>query len=1277
MWPWSITRFETMQAGTAAVSSAGPPPFDANAATLPFQQPSQRQHHHQHRRQSHSSASLSSGSAVTIGRPTSHHSRVRSHSPGDDATLIPLRLARDSMSQEHRRRKSVAIDPTEHRAGNNDYTVNRWSHSTTSSIASNTRRNRSSSGAVLSSLAGQSFSPRRQKPLTALDDSPRASPQKRHVSSQSQSYNGSPTRQSRRSSRADNLAPSLTALPPLHTTPALTDPNDTESPSTTQTIPTPSTHPSHVTQEYFQGDDVYNPYGMAKTQRITVVRNQSAPVTVTTANPRAIGSETQDTMKGFHTSASRGDHERKPPKTAGESSRKPRARERTEKDKKTMLSKALQKANTAVLLDNAQNYEGALEAYNDACDLLTQVMERTSGEEDKHKLDAIRVTYSNRMEELRQLVQERPSTAEEKNLPARPMSADSISLKSPRAAPLSPIAGAVDAPSRPVTHFVRSSDNIPRLSYTRNDRDSFFERTMRAVETSFQSDAPTDVTDATETETEDEGSTAAGAPDDRSETQHTRRTSVHLPPPDHAQYMPRPLSPRRPSSPTKAPSQAEASSQAEDAWQSEPEIVQDHDSDPARFRADSKDSTSWLDTIDESGSSCSDSVHSLDDGEMRRKHIRGTSGGTDPDFDAAFDAAVEAAYDEGFEPDLEARRKRLTALRRAQNDSVQVPASEINEIVPGTFKAAHALNLDPEDEEEERILDELTNDYGTGFNFELQSKSALPRQSDSSGYSRSTWQSSQLSDRATAATSLSTVAEDVHGDRLSKSAGNLSTRTRGESAALPPPSAPPTGALPQLPGAGISRLSGVRSRRLSGMNQKQLKIETSPQPPQARKRASTFHHSASPFAEDDEEMQLPDKEKYGERLEATPSDTQHDNILKSPPSLEFRSALDAMGKPSEDNTMEYRPSYEEVPSDLSAPRPTLFRKNKSSVSLRDHAEHTLLLASPDLEPPMATPMSSTFMNFAAAKRNQNPLTSQRANFPGFGAAAGDSHQLGGGIHLFDTSLSATQAPVSPRSPSASPMPTGLEPCPEPVLLRPFWLMRGLAQTLTHPRGGFLTTKVFIPREVWQTRGVKLKLIEDKIANCDLLTAALGRLAGVDTYDADAVMDELQSFEEVMERVQAVLQKKLGSDVGVQGISGMFRDATTSSASGATGSGAENAPADKASKSNSGKSYLSSWRKLRNKSSGAPLSGNSQPASAKPAVEKEQHTMPSVPMTSYVPVERRGNKREARNMAFEGPYQEYMGSLARLFDGVQILGKSLLSHPHFFPLSVCGSRISFA
>lgn len=54
-----------------------------------------------------------------------------------------------------------------------------------------------------------------------------------------------------------------------------------------------------------------------------------------------------------------------------------------------MLSSALQKANTAVLLDNAGNIEGAMEAYRDACTLLQQAISRAELEGDRAQLQSI------------------------------------------------------------------------------------------------------------------------------------------------------------------------------------------------------------------------------------------------------------------------------------------------------------------------------------------------------------------------------------------------------------------------------------------------------------------------------------------------------------------------------------------------------------------------------------------------------------------------------------------------------------------------------------------------------------------------------------------------------------------------------------------------------------------------------------------------------------------------------------------------------------------------
>lgn len=68
---------------------------------------------------------------------------------------------------------------------------------------------------------------------------------------------------------------------------------------------------------------------------------------------------------------------------------KARTREHRSYSQKAMLSSALEKANTAVQLDNAENYEGAMEAYGDACVLLGQVMMRAGGDEDRRKLQRI------------------------------------------------------------------------------------------------------------------------------------------------------------------------------------------------------------------------------------------------------------------------------------------------------------------------------------------------------------------------------------------------------------------------------------------------------------------------------------------------------------------------------------------------------------------------------------------------------------------------------------------------------------------------------------------------------------------------------------------------------------------------------------------------------------------------------------------------------------------------------------------------------------------------
>lgn len=911
-----------------------------------------------------------------------------------------------------------------------------------------------------------------------------------------------------------------------------------------------------------------------------------------------------------------------------------------------MLSKALQKANTAVLLDNAQNFEAALEAYSDACRLLQQVMDRSSGTEDKRKLDAIKITYTTRIEELQELEEARPPTRVEKGLPTRPMSDDG-SLRSPRISTSSPVEESselVEEPTVIETARMTRIVDVPQLSYSASNRDSFFARTLADVERAGQSSD-----DLTRTAFKASNQQDAILEDERETVEPA--TGAQLASQDNSRemYMPAPLLPRKQSSPT-----LESAKDPDwDLLEQEPVSQADETS---RDRTESNASVSWLDTIDESGSSDTSSVHSISSNNgLHRKHIRNTSGETDPDFDAAFDAAVEAAYNEGLEPDLDGRSRRETIQARPRPDPVFD-----EDVSPMDVRT---VENELEDEEEERILNEFTQDYGHGFRFDLDSKSALPRQSDSSGYSRSTWQSSQVSDRNTAGSSLSTVPEDLLNAGFSGKHASIVSSVNTVRADAAPPGPPPTGALPRPPSPSDKRMSAtVRARRLSGQNAKQLRIETSTMRPVSRKRASTFHHSPGVSMTEEEQRNriFGSDVLIGAPLEPSTSDPEHEQVLRSPPSIDLALHLPNDSDISRQSSVRME-NAEDQPSELRPMKPNLFRRNKSSISLRDYPGSLPLRD--DSDHTVGTPMSATFAALRP-KRSLEPLTSQRTNFPSMGGQPVD-----GGAYLFDTALSVTHAPASPRSQTDTSQPAGLESCPESSLLRPFWLMRAIGSSITHPRGGFVTSRLFVPRDVWQTRGVKLKSLEEKVANCDLLTAALGRIAGVDTYDADAVMEELQGFEEVMERVQVTLSKKLGSDVGVHGAMSMFRDATTPNGNTNAPSSDAASVTEKAAKSNSGKSYLSSWRKLRSKSSGTPLSSTNHSAKttigATATGEKgEPYTMASVPMTNFIPVERRGQKAapNLKAMNFEGPQKEYMGSLARLVQGMGILGKSILLIP---------------
>ncbi|KAF2000548.1 hypothetical protein P154DRAFT_434807 [Amniculicola lignicola CBS 123094] len=962
----------------------------------------------------------------------------------------------------------------------------------------------------------------------------------------------------------------------------------------------------------------------------------------------------------------------------------PRTRERREKDKKTMLSRALQKANTAVLLDNAQNFEGAIEAYTDACKLLQQVMIRSSGEDDKRKLDSIRVTYTNRIEDLRRLDPGYPPSSE-RPLPARPMSNESVDearsmlldvdddeMAVIQTATMTRIVNDRPVDDRPTTAGANppSSQALPlRMTDSTGTRESVISTAIRDVQrgmpksTNFLLQPPP-------------GKLANAAP--------SLETSGLESPMDRI-YMPPPLSPRRLEPPT----------------QQDPEPImltnshlQPEQTRSSHQRGNSSESISWLDTIDESGGSSCSSVHSLSPRGVRRKHLRNASGATEAEFDAALDAAIEAAYDEGFEPfddddddnSPDSAEIIATKLRNVEIAKERVREAEReeaiaaakyhyketqlrNESLPHVRESAE-FNFQDDAEEEERLLDEITKEYMLdGFDFDLQAKSSLPRQSDSSGFSGTTYSSSVASHRTTGGTSLSTVAELIHQKAPSHS---------------PPPVPAPTRSLPSVAESQTSQSTEtsqttprpsevsqdqatVRNRRLSGANAKILKIETSlpsvPAGPQTEKPQGSI--------EKDARLDIPPLPKSAGATTFSVTQPATDPTFKIP-ALPSLSQLTNLRAPSPqppipspaDTTFTVSPATPAIshashalsndttlapgsPKDGKGPAAGI-RKNKSSLSLK---QRTLSISSPDgSDASIGTPLSTTF-SFTARNKPSPAVPMPTPSVPTFNVDGLPS----GGMHLFESDI---HSPYSPGSPSAAVAnaPIPLEPCPDSYLLRPFWLMRCFYQTIAHPRGGYLSTKLFVPRDVWRVKGVKLKNLDDKIANCDLLTAALQRLSSVDTLDADAVLEEMQALEVVLDQVQTILTKKLGNEVGVHGVSALFKDATTVGNGSTLGDGSEKGShgsqdhAPPKSAVSQSKSYLTSWRKLRSKNSAVGLSAMVTKATAE--VPKDSLTMATLPMTSLPNI--RFAKRDISGVIFEGPNSQYMGSLARLFDSAQIL-----------------------
>lgn len=677
---------------------------------------------------------------------------------------------------------------------------------------------------------------------------------------------------------------------------------------------------------------------------------------------------------------------------------------------------------------------------------------------------------------------------------------------------------------------------------------------------------------------------------------------------------------------------------------------------PDHHRDDSQNS--WLDPIDESGGSTESSVHSRTSSfGYRRRHIRAGSGNTENEFDNALDAAIEAAYDDGYEPmephdyirrdsddvavadvlrrvelarervrqtereaydvanELERQRLQLQRYQQQEEKQQPPPPQEAQE-APLPNPPVEDLDNHFSDDDVEQMLEEMrvytTQDYsqyGQGSAQKRQPQPSVPRESDSSGFTTSTWTSSAPSNTLTNGTALSTVTESA----------SQPSMTQG-----PAPAPPPTGALPDLPSARPSsaQSKSVLNRRLSSQNHKQLKIETTKIAPAVSRidEDSTIPKSTASVRGPQSSIEPPKSSVSTFRRPA------------SPPPEASPTDPRPLGSPFGQRST---PDVDDSTNRSTSPSVSRLKKNFSSSSLKSMKGRAMSISNID-EGDMSpiTPSSSHF-------NGSRPPAVPAIPTPLAATLRDRADTATGGMYLLDADF---QSPATLGSPGQGfpEAPVPLEPCPTDTMLRPFWLMRCLYQTLVHPRGGFVSSKLFIPREAWRVRNVKLKNIDEKIANCDFLSAALLKLAKVDTCDADAMLEEMQSLEGILEQVQSALSRKLGNEVGVHGAGMLFKDAATPTDGDSTTTMPRTA-------SVSGKSAFS-WRRLRSKNSAAALTNTSAP---RVGADASKDTMASLPMTAS-PTSR-PPKRAVALALFEGPNAQYMGSLARLFDAAQVVG----------------------
>ena len=933
-----------------------------------------------------------------------------------------------------------------------------------------------------------------------------------------------------------------------------------------------------------------------------------------------------------------------------------------DKDKKMMLTKALQRANEAVQLDNQQAYTKAMAAYEEACELLDSVMARTTAEYDRQKLTAIRGTYLTRIEELERLM--KPKRKHSHQVSITPSLDEALDEE---LAAESVAAGFAD----------------PGLSSSQQSRQTSNQSTgpragSAMSKSSTSNSRPNEIDHLRKPST---GQASMLRPGSSSRDAHTETGPFVTPPGLLARQsaVPRPLLPNRSKVPGMTRSHSADRTDNGDGGGMRPE------SDIMDDSASQTGSTSsWFHIHDERDSAPASPVSHggsmmVDDPGDHKYH----NAEPETTFDDAFDAAIESAYDDGFESYDPAEYEAELTHKATRNDPLEDQARfyeqrqmRIQRLSQrarvqqdGNPSAGLSDNDDGLDtDEEDRLLAEGDQTIGSSAAVTEASDVHVPRKSDSSGFSGHsgrTWGSSAASSLNTTGTSLGTVDENAllaaseFKPRQAFPAGPSSVT----SSSTTPTALDVSFRKGQLPldaeGRSRSRSPNLRDRRVSPHKVRKLRIETGVSGTSPERRPSGDN--------DDETMKfirrnqsgntqaIPPRKPSAEASGEVPTKTTQ-NLDPGQSSSQQPSPLTAAYKqdvltPPTPSVPRQLPGQSAGPSPLhTSPEKSNYvqlSKQPSSVSLnKDNTERT---------PEGMAPWPNTPASFGlpygqtpGLQRSESAMdlpvrTPIEGSFGSFPTA----HFMTGTMFNNEIHTATLTGDPSKADPSDPPM---LEPCPTNDLLGPWWVLRGVFRSIDHPEGGYITNKLFMPREAWTVKTAKLKGVEEKISACDLLTAALLKLSHVDTLDAGAVLHEMKSLEVVLENAQKILAKKLGNDVGLKGLPTLIKDAPPKAGSPDTAT-----PGDDS--TNTGNRGFN-WRKLRSKSSSTNLANSNRTAATRGS---RRYTLGSVPMADHLRqrLTRRPSRRDTGSSAslrIDGSNANYVGALYRLTEAAQVLGK---------------------